>query len=104
MGLSGAARSVRSETDAAAGLWTQRCARRRVLVGSVTVLEAPAGVAGFDDVAMMCQAVQHGRGHFGVTKHLRPIGEGKVGGDQQRGVFVELADQMEQQSATRLAE
>jgi hypothetical protein len=33
-----------------------------------------------------------------------PIGEGEIGGDQQRGVFVELADQVEQQLAARLAE
>jgi len=35
---------------------------------------------------------------------LVPIGEGEIGGDQQRGVFVELADQVEQQLAARLAE
>src|SRR5208282_3967745 len=76
--------------------------RGRVL--SAAVFEAPAGVAGLDDVAVMGQAVEHGGGHLGVTEHLRPIGEGEIGGDQQRRVLVELADQMEQQLPAGLAE
>ena len=35
---------------------------------------------------------------------MRPIGEGEIGGDQQRRVLVELADQVEQQLAAGLAE
>lgn len=46
---------------------------------------------------MMRQAVEHGGGHLGVAEHLGPIGEREIGGDQQRGVFVQLADQVEQQ-------
>ena len=72
--------------------------------GSRAVFEPPARVAGFDDIAVVRQPVEHGRRHFGVAEHLRPIGEGEIGGDQQRGVFVELADQMEQQLAAGLAE
>ena len=53
---------------------------------------------------MVCQPVEHGGRHFGVAEYLRPIGEGEIGGDQQRGVFVEFADQVEQQLAARLAE
>ncbi len=68
------------------------------------VLEAPAVVAGLDDVAVVGQPIEHGGCHFGVAEHLRPIGEGEIGGDQQRGVFVEFADQVEQQLAARLAE
>src|SRR5258708_4599587 len=71
---------------------------------SATVFEAPAGVAGLDDVAVMSQAVEHGGGHLGIAEHLRPIGEGEIGGDQQRCVFVELADQVEQQLSAGLAE
>src|SRR6185312_11692234 len=48
--------------------------------------------------------IEHGGGHLGVAEDLGPIGEGEVGGDQQRGVLVELADQMEQQLPTGLAE
>jgi hypothetical protein len=71
---------------------------------SAAVFEAPAGVADLDDVAVMGQPVEHGGGHLGVAEDLRPIGEGEIGGDQQRGVLVELADQMEQQLSTGLAE
>ena len=71
---------------------------------SAAVFEAPAGVAGLDDVAVMGQPVEHGGGHLGVAEGLRPIGEGEIGGDQQRGVLVELADQMEQQLSAGLAE
>src|ERR1700719_406721 len=71
---------------------------------SVTVLEAPTVVAGLNDVAMMRQAIQHGSGHLGVAEYLRPIGKSQIGGDQQRRVFVQLADQVEQQLAAWLAE
>jgi hypothetical protein len=70
----------------------------------VAVLEPPAGIAGLDDIAVMGQPIQHGGGHLGVAEDLRPIGEGEVGGDQQRRVLIELADQMEQQLAAGLAE
>ena len=63
------------------------------------VLEAPAIVASLDDVAVVGQPIEHGGCHFGVAEHLRPIGEGEIGGDQQRRVFVEFADQVEQQLA-----
>ena len=53
---------------------------------------------------MMRQAIQHGGGHPGIAEHLWPIGESQIGRDQQRGVFVQFADQVEQQLATRLAE
>jgi hypothetical protein len=76
----------------------------RAEVKLCAVLEAPAIVASLDDVAVVGQPIEHGGCHFGVAEHLRPIGEGEVGGDQQRGVFVEFADQVEQQLAARLAE
>lgn len=56
------------------------------LVLSVAVFEAPAGVAGLEDVAVVGQAVENGGGHLGITKHLGPIGEAQVGGDQYRRV------------------
>src|SRR6202140_874630 len=71
---------------------------------SIAVLEAPTVVAGLDDVAMMRQAIQHGGGHPGVAEYLRPIGKSQIGGDQQRRVFVQLADQVEHQLAPWLAE
>ena len=68
------------------------------------VFEAPAFVAGLDDLAVMGQAIEHGGGHFSVAEDLRPIGEGEVRGYDDRGVFVELADEMEQQLRAGLAE
>ena len=59
--------------------------QRGVVLGAV--FEPPACVAGLDDVAMVGQSVEHGGGHFGVAEHLWPIGEGEIGGDQQRGVL-----------------
>ena len=53
---------------------------------------------------MMGQAIEHGGGHPGIAEYLRPVGEGQIGRDQQRGVFVQFADQVEQQLAARLAE
>ena len=72
--------------------------------GLCAVLEAPAIVAGLDDVAVVGQPIEHGGRHFGVAEHLRPIGEGQIGGDQERRVLIELADQVEQQLAAGLTE
>lgn len=63
--------------------------------GSAAVLEPPAFIAGFDDVAVMGQAIQQRRGHLGVPEDGRPFGEGQVGGDDDGGLFVEAADQVE---------
>src|SRR6478609_2778170 len=52
---------------------------------SGAVLEAPALVAGFDDFAVMGQAVEERGCHFGVTKHTGPIAKGQVGRDDDRG-------------------
>ena len=35
--------------------------------GLCAVLEAPAIVAGLDDVAVVCQPIEHGGCHFGVA-------------------------------------
>ena len=69
--------------------------------GLATVLEPPTCVSGFDDVAVMGQPIKHGGRHFGVAEHLWPIGEGEIGGDQQRSVFIELADEMERATGRR---
>ena len=53
---------------------------------------------------MMREAVQHGRGHLGVTEDGRPFAECQVGGDNDRRSFVELADEMEEQLTAGLAE
>src|SRR3546814_19626888 len=53
---------------------------------------------------MVGQADVHCGGHLGVAEELGPIGEGEIGGDEKRVVFVELADQVEQELAAGLAE
>ncbi len=50
----------------------------------------------------MGEPVEQRGGHFGVTEHGRPLAEGQVGGDQDRGLFVKLADEMEEQLAAGL--
>jgi len=51
------------------------------LCESGAVFEAPAFVAGLDDLAMMGQPVEKRGGHLGVAKDAWPFGEGEVGGD-----------------------
>ena len=68
------------------------------------VFEAPAFVAGFDDVAVMREAIQQGRGHFGISENARPFAKGEIGGDDERGAFVEPADEVEEQLAAGLGE
>jgi hypothetical protein len=45
---------------------------------------------------MMGDAIE-GRGcHLGIAEHGGPLAEGQVGGDDDRGLLVELAEQVEQ--------
>ena len=50
--------------------------------GSVAAFETPTGVAGLHDIAVLGQPVKYGSGHLGVAKHLRPVGEAEVRGDE----------------------
>jgi hypothetical protein len=52
----------------------------------------------------MGEPVEHCGGHLGVAEHLRPIGEGEVCRDEEGRVLVELADEVEEQLTTGLAE
>src|SRR3546814_6840053 len=61
--------------------------------------EAPAVIAGLDDIAMMSDAIEERGGHLGIAEHGWPLPEREVGGDDNAGLLVELADQMEQQLA-----
>ena len=72
--------------------------------GSGSVLEAPALVAGLDDLAMVGQTVEQGRGHLGVAEDGRPFAEGEVGGDDDRGALVEPAHEVEEQLPAGLGE
>jgi hypothetical protein len=56
--------------------------------GSAAVGEAPALVAGLDDVAVMGQAIQQGGGHLGVAEDRGPFGEGEIRGDDDGGALI----------------
>jgi hypothetical protein len=44
-------------------------------------LEAPAIIAGLDDVAVVSQAIEQRSCHLCITEHTGPFTEGEVGGD-----------------------
>jgi hypothetical protein len=102
-----ALRSAQCEADAATRgrfLWTHRCKLGQLLGRSGPVLEAPAVVAGLNDVAVVREAIQQRCGHFGIAKHARPLAEGEICGDDHRCTFVETADGVEQQLSADLGE
>ena len=47
----------------------------------VSALEAPAVVAGLDDVAVMSEAIEQRGRHLGITEDAWPFTEGEIGGD-----------------------
>ena len=64
--------------------------------------KAVAVIAGFDDMAVMGQAVQQCEGHLGVTEHGRPFRESEIGGDKNADLFVDVTDQVKEQGAAGL--
>jgi len=72
--------------------------------GSGAVLEAPALVAGLNDVAVVGQAVEESRGHLGVAEHAGPFAEGQVCRHDHGRLLVETADKVEQQLSAGLGE
>ena len=50
---------------------------------------------------MVGEAVEQGRGHLGIAEDRGPFREAEIGGDDDAGAFVEPAQQVEQQGATR---
>ena len=75
-----------------------------LLAGSGAVLEAPALVAGLDDVAVMGQAIEERGGHLGVAEDGGLLAEGEVGRHDDGSLLVEPADQVEQELAAGLSE
>jgi hypothetical protein len=61
-------------------------------------------VTGFDEVAVVGEAVEERGGHFGVAEDLDPDGEEEVGGDDEAGALVAVVDQVIQERAARLGE
>ena len=67
-------------------------------------LEAIAVVAGLQNVAAMCEAIEQGGGHFCVPEDRRPFSEAQVRGDDYAGALVKLAQEVEEQGTARGAE
>jgi hypothetical protein len=55
-------------------------------------------------VAAVGEAVEQGGGHLGIAEDRGPFAEAEVGGDDDAGALVELAEQMEEQRPARGAE
>ena len=68
------------------------------------MLEAIAVVAGLEDVTVKGETVQQCRGHLRITEDIGPFREAQVSRDDDAGALIELAQQVEQQSTTGLAE
>lgn len=69
------------------------------LVGRA-VLEPETVVSGFEDVAMMRETVEERNSHLGIAEDAGPFAEAQVGGDDNAGPLVELAQKMEEQCTT----
>jgi len=61
-------------------------------------------VSDLDDLAVMRQTIEARGGRLGAAEDGRPFAEGRVGGDDDRGTLIELADEVEQQPASGLGE
>ena len=66
-----------------------------------SVLEAPAFVAGLDDLTVVGEAVEQRGGRLGIAEDAGPFAEGQIGGDDDRGAFAKLADEVEQKWTCR---
>jgi hypothetical protein len=65
--------------------------------GGRACLEAEAVVSGFQDLAAVGETIEQGGGHLGVAEDCGPLAEAEVGGDDDAGALVELAQQVKQQ-------
>jgi len=79
-------------------------AGQALIGGSGAVLEAPALVAGLDDLAVVGEPVEQRGRHLGVAEDAGPFAEGEIGGDDDRGTLVEAADEVEQELPAGLCE
>ena len=65
------------------------------LGGCAAVVEPIRLIAGFDDMAVMSQAVQQRRGHFGIAEDTGPFPEGQIRRDYDAGMLIQLGQQVE---------
>ena len=63
------------------------------------VLEAEAVVSGLEDVAVVSEPVEQRGCHLCIAKDAGPFAEAQVGGDDDAGALIKLAQQMEEQRA-----
>ena len=70
----------------------------------VSAFEPPTVVAGLDGVTVVGQPIEQRGGHLRIAEHARPFAEREIGCDDDRGAFVEAADEMEQKLAAGLGE
>lgn len=59
--------------------------------------EPEAVIAGFQDVAMVRESIEQRGGHLGIAEHLGPFAEAEIGGNDDAGALVALAQEVEQQ-------
>ena len=64
--------------------------------------EALEVVTSLDNVAVVGNAVEQGGRHLGIAEDLDLLGEGEMGGDDQAGTLVELADEVEEERTAGL--
>jgi hypothetical protein len=78
-------------THGAAPFWFSGCG---------TGPEAEAVVSGFQNVAVVGEAIEQRSGHLGITEDVSPLAEAEVGRDDDAGALVELGQQVEQQGSS----
>ncbi len=66
--------------------------------------EPEAVVSGLHDMAAMSEAIEQRGRHLGAAEDRRSFAEAEVRADDDTGSFIEFAEQMEEQRATRRAE
>jgi len=54
------------------------------------MLDSPAVIACFDDVAVVGNSIEQGGGHFFVTKDRGPFTEGEIGGYDDRCSLIQM--------------
>ena len=67
---------------------------------ATALFEAILVVAGFNDRAMMGDAIKQSCGHFGISKDGAPFTKLQVGSDDDTGIFIEFTDEVKEQCAT----
>jgi hypothetical protein len=73
-------------------------------LGCGAIPEAEAVVSGLQDVAVVGEPVEESGGHLGISEDGSPFTEAEIGGDDDAGLLVKLAEQVKQQGTARGAE